>query len=350
MNSNPPSADAAWTRRLNDHSIPVPRPSPLAPRAFTLVELLVVITIIGILIALLLPAVQAAREAARQVQCKNHLKQLALAMLNHEEVLGHLPTGGWGWGWAGDPDRGFDKRQPGGWCYNILPYIEQDALRNLGAGESAAVKRDVGCQVTQTPLSVLICPSRRNTILYPYVNPVPYANISPPTQGCGRSDYAACAGSVPRTGIDWGPSSLQQGDNPNFTSPSWPVVTETSDGICYLRSEVTIAWISDGVSNTYLVGEKYVWPEHYATGLVSGDDQGWNLGYDLDINRWVDIAPLQDQNGYWSGWTFGSAHANGFHMAMCDGSVHLINYSIDPLTHSYLGNREDGMVIDGKKF
>ena len=102
-------------------------------RAFTLVELLVVITIIGILIALLLPAVQQAREAARRAQCSNNLKQASLAMLQHEEKYKFLPTGGWGWFWVGLPDRGMGKTQPGGWLYCILPFIEQQPLYDLGS-------------------------------------------------------------------------------------------------------------------------------------------------------------------------------------------------------------------------
>ena len=160
-------------------------------RAFTLVELLVVITIIGILVALLLPAVQAAREAARRMQCSNNLKQLGMAALNHESATGHFPTGGWGWYWVGDPDRGTGKDQPGGWIYNLLPYIEQEALYLLpadGDPKNITAKQLAGAAVmVQQPVTLLNCPSRRGSVPLPNLLAAVYAaknlpqNPQPPT-------------------------------------------------------------------------------------------------------------------------------------------------------------------------
>ena len=119
---------------------------------FALVELLVVITIIGILISLLLPAVQSAREAARRTQCPNNLKQMGLAILNHHQAHDYFPTTGWGANWVGDPDRGFTERQPGGWIYNTLPFIEQQTLRDIGSGEAFEQKKVSLMTLIGTPL------------------------------------------------------------------------------------------------------------------------------------------------------------------------------------------------------
>ena len=134
-------------------------------RGFTLIELLVVIAIIAMLVTLLLPAVQAAREAARRTQCINHLKQIGLGSLNHESAHGFLPSGGWGFGWIGDPDRGYGLRQPGGWMYNILAFIEQGDLHDIGKGLPQKQKElALGQQLATTPVSFYSCPSRRDAI------------------------------------------------------------------------------------------------------------------------------------------------------------------------------------------
>ena len=136
---------------------------------FTLVELLVVIAIIGVLVALLLPAVQAAREAARRSQCQNHLKQIGLGTLNFESTYQHFPSGGWNVSWTADPNRGVGPDQPGSWIYNLLSFIEQGNLRELGAGATigSPAFEEASIKLHQTPIATFNCPSRRAAAIYP---------------------------------------------------------------------------------------------------------------------------------------------------------------------------------------
>lgn len=308
---------------------------------FTLIEILVVITIIGMLMALLLPAVQSSREAGRRVQCQNHLHQFGLAVQGHLAALGHYPTGGWGFRWVGDPDRGYAERQPGGWGYNLLEYIEEKPIRELGAGKSGSEKINDLTRVIQHRIPLFYCPTRRPVGLYPYLDTEPARNADLVPM-CAKSDYAANAGDYDCGGGP-GPLWLEDGDRRDYP---WSDNSK-ANGVIYIRSKVQAAHIRDGTTNVYCIGEKY----RNTKDFDKGDDQSMYVGYDYDTVRWTSLGwePMRDSDkeGY---ERFGSAHPSGFNMVFCDGHVQLISFDIDPETHCRLGNRRDGRIVDASSY
>jgi prepilin-type N-terminal cleavage/methylation domain-containing protein len=255
---------------------------------FTLVELLVVITIIAILIALLLPAVQSAREAARMAQCQNNLHQLGLAAANHIDTHGMLPTNGWGYDWFGDPDRGFGKDQPGGWIYNLLPYIEGNSLRDMGTGLAAAAKQTALGRVMQTPMGVLYCPTR----VAPWLSAAdPYITFynAPRIDPVPKTDYAINAGNV-YLPCPPGPTSVQEANSKSY---DWPSLKELT-GVAMIHGNIRPTDITDGLSNTYLAGEKWVDSWYYNSYWDLGFAQSGMSGMCLTNTRWGALAPVRD--------------------------------------------------------
>jgi len=343
--------------------------------AFTLVELLVVITIIGILIALLLPAVQGARESARRTQCSNNLKQMGLAGLNFESSCGHLPPDGWGILWLGDPDHGRDWKQPGGWIYNLLPHLEQQGLHDLQSGLTGAARATAAAQMLGTPLAVINCPSRRPLAAYPITasstpaasassypsgtafHPVGGGTIGAVASNVARTDYAANGGDdfvdLSVSGFPaFGPSDYASGSS-QAGYQNWLTLGRQLTGVIYPASQVPLAMVTDGTSNTYFFGEKYLAPDNYFNGLDGGDNEDAYMGDNGDIARWggpTFAPPAQDTPGLLEWENFGSAHASGFGVVMCDGSVRVVSFSVDAETHRRLCNRADGLPIDPTKY
>ena len=328
-------------------------PSHNRKLAFTLVELLVVIAIIGILVALLLPAIQAAREAARRTQCVNKLRQMGVALLNHENVKGEFPTGGTE-PWHNEGDETVIYGKGYGWMVQILPYVENAALRDISKGYGAGDKqRDR--KVRGTPVSLYYCPSKRGEVVL-----FTDASAEDCALGCALTDYASStpANILTPTRLYYNPwfwQGLFHGDvvqaatqEVRYGDQTFPVryqgvITRTGMGpVCKSKD------ITDGLSNTMAIGEKRLYINRYQIGAWN-DDIGWTDGWDFDIVRYTGYPPGPDIEQprlatISFDYQFGSAHPAVFNAVFADGHVTQIEYDIDVVVFNAMGNREDGLV------
>jgi prepilin-type N-terminal cleavage/methylation domain-containing protein len=339
---------------------------------FTLVELLVVIAIIATLIGLLLPAVQSARESARRTACRNQLRQMALGCINHLDAHKALPSGGWAAPFTAEPDRGSGPDQPGSWYYGLLPFVEQQMLADLGKGlnPNSSGFRTASQTLHATAVPLFNCASRRAAQPYPQAwGTMRVQTWVASMPAVAKGDYAANSGdSLTHAGLGFGsdvyalPINYARAANFDWTDTSTPSTRFHQTGVIHYRSRIGIKDIADGTSKTYLIGEKFLSPEAYTQVLPGGagrfgDNQGIWAGFEWDNHRvaWnpasslrrEDYQPRQDVAGVDNpGYlAFGSAHPGGLSMAMCDGSVHGVSYTIDATVHRYLANRLDGQAV-----
>jgi hypothetical protein len=258
-------------------------------------------------------------------------------MHNCHDVNGYFPSAGWGWGWTGEVDRGVGKNQPGGWVYNILPFVEQRPLHDLGKGQTGATQLASYATRNSTAVAIFICPSRRPAIAYP--GSATYNNANSTTI-YGRTDYAICVSSNNTDEVFYGPPDLASGDSDAWWAANNPGAGNiaTYNGIAYTRSQVKILDITKGTSNQVMIGEKYLNPTNYATGTDGGDNECMFTGMDNDVCRNTANPPLKDTTGLTDTYRFGSQHLSGVNFVMGDGSVRTISYTVDPNTFLPMGD------------
>ena len=304
---------------------------------FSVVELVVVFAIVALLVGLLLPAVLAAREGSRRAKCGSNLKQIALAGHNFNSVHQLLPANGWGFAWLGDGNLGVGPTQPGGWIFQVLPYMERESLFNQSVGKIGSNFESSQCQLASSPVEVFLCPSRPGVGVGPHTTMFAYRNAPSCTMDA-RTDYAVNEGDF-ISGTGAGPVSVTEAQSSSYV---WTDITRTT-GVSWLRGSVGLENVPDGTSFTYFSGEKCVSADSYFTGTDFGYDQSLFSGVDLDISRWTLHPPLSDRSALPDkNRRFGSIHGDSFRMAMCDGSVRVVSYAIHPDIHRGNGNRGDG--------
>ena len=153
-------------------------------------------------------------------------------------------------------------------------------------------------------------------------------------------------------GDEAGPASLAEGGvmgskrQAAHAKKTFDAIDNAANGVIFCGSMVKMSDITDGCSNTYLLGEKYLNPDADCTGQDPGDNAAALVGDNENVARWTFLPPLRDAPGYAARWRFGSSHPSGFSMAFCDGAVKLIDFAIDPKIHRSLGNRKDGQPTE----
>lgn len=262
---------------------------------FTLIELLVVIAIIGVLVALLLPAVQAAREAARRMECSNNLRQLGVAMHNYHDSMRSFPPGFMAVNHLGEVSGGW------GWVVFIMPYLEQSPLRDKLSPTtyklSQIVEDPVLLAMLQTQISVLRCPS---TIVGKL------REFHGGGQMVATGNYTCCRGFYDLKGT----MHLKRENN----------------GMFYARSALGFADIMDGTSNTIAIGERTVFNANAADPLKW---PSWCGPGGLGIGSTVSSSVAHPLNHPTIIHGFSSQHPNGAGFCFADGSVHFISESIE---------------------
>ena len=301
---------------------------------FTLIELLVVIAIIAILIALLVPAVQKVREAAARTQCANNLKQMGIAAHSYHDTYKTLP---------------YSRADPGDtWAVLIMPYIEQQALYNKWDRKSLSYYNQTN-EARETQVAVYLCPTRRSVGTPPRLSILGDDNngtIPPPGNVPGAlGDYYCNAGDpqsgdpvITTTRLDYHPGNVSATEVP-------------SNGTCWRKGyPMRMAMITDGVSNTFLYGEKHIPMTNMSltpprgfgyppdTAFYNGDRAGF-------ARAGVGAAMAKGPETTSTSTIYGSWHPGICQFVMGDGSVKAIMTSIDLTNLGRLARRNDGQVI-----
>ena len=342
-----------------------------ARSGFTLVELLVVIAIIGVLVALLLPAIQAAREAARRIQCSNNLKNIGLACLNFHDTKKVFPQSIPHWAldnWAADCTNGANIVTPitdpalptdyngKGWIVDILPQIEQPASHdrivanynglfaaraNAGRGMGNMAIRDI----VGTQLPILSCPSDESA--RPSDGDQWYWNIQPGTivattsyKGCIGDSLLSVEATRCSTHVDPPATSTSGSPDVHNTISNNGIIQRTS-----IIKPINLKMVTDGSSNTFLVGENVVFVDYHSAALFSDGD--WAT-CSIPLNFLpASLSPedFKDNDISKKVRGFKSLHPGGAQFVMADGSVHFVQEGIDTFTYRALSTRDGGEVV-----